>query len=122
MTETWTEMEKHFVKPDLKRIDLADVKPDELVILRWPADTETDGGIVLPDQAQEEQQCLGWVVYVGSKAREIMPFGIGDTVVFGEYSGVDFTKKIGKRLRHIMATDIILRYPAPKETDDGKAM
>jgi chaperonin GroES len=58
------------------------VKPDE-------AEQTTKGGIIIPDTAKEKPQ-RGKVVAVGNgKKDEPMTVKVGDTVLYGKYSGTE---------------------------------
>jgi len=66
---------------------------DRIVVVSDEAVTQTPGGILLPDQAQERPK-RGMVVAVGSgswnrdgTARLPMDVGMGMTVLFGSYAG-----------------------------------
>ena len=67
---------------------------DRVVVRRIDADQKTQGGIIIPDTAQEKPQ-QGEVVSVGSGARnergELIPMELkaGDRVLFGKWSGTE---------------------------------
>ena len=67
---------------------------DRVVVRRIDADQKTQGGIIIPDTAQEKPQ-QGEVVSVGSGARnergELVPMELkaGDRVLFGKWSGTE---------------------------------
>jgi len=67
---------------------------DRVVVRRIDADHKTQGGIIIPDTAQEKPQ-QGEVVSVGSGARneqgELIPLELkaGDRVLFGKWSGTE---------------------------------
>jgi chaperonin GroES len=67
---------------------------DRIVVKRVESDTTTKGGIIIPDSAKEKP-VEGTVVAVGNgkslkdgSIRE-MSVKVGDTVLFGKYSGTD---------------------------------
>jgi len=65
------------------------IKPlaDRVVIEPAAAETKTKSGIIIPDTAQEKPQ-KGNVVAVGNgKKDEPMTVKIGDTILYGKYSG-----------------------------------
>ncbi|WP_298416673.1 co-chaperone GroES [Kordia sp.] len=65
------------------------IKPlaDRVLIAPLPAATQTASGLYIPDSAQEKQQ-RGTVVAVGSgKKDEPMTVKVGDTVLYGKFSG-----------------------------------
>ena len=60
------------------------VKPDE-------AEAKTASGIIIPDSAKEKPR-QGKVVLVGAaKKDEEMEVKVGDTVLYGKYSGQELT-------------------------------
>mgnify|MGYP006433367195 CR=1 FL=1 len=72
------------------------LKPlNDRVLIKRKTETESKGGIILTESAQEKQQ-QGTVVAVGpgkynndGKLLQ-MQVSVGDTVFFAKYSGVDF--------------------------------
>ncbi len=67
------------------------IKPlaDRVVVEAAAAETMTAGGIIIPDTAQEKPQ-KGKVVAVGAgKPDEPMTVKVGDTVLYGKYSGTE---------------------------------
>ncbi|MCH7658479.1 MAG: co-chaperone GroES [Bacteroidetes bacterium] len=69
------------------------VKPlaDRVLIESEEAETKTASGIYIPDSAQEKPQ-QGKVVAVGSGTKDIeMELKVGDTVLYGKYSGSEIT-------------------------------
>jgi chaperonin GroES len=75
------------------KVDLVPLE-DRLVIRRLEAEEKTAGGIVLPDTAKEKPQ-RGEVLAVGpgklleNGKRAALEVKVGDTVLFGKYSGTD---------------------------------
>ena len=62
---------------------------DRVVVEAAPAETKTASGIIIPDNAQEKPQ-KGTVVAVGNgKPEEPMTVKVGDTVLYGKYSGTE---------------------------------
>lgn len=62
---------------------------DRVLIEPAPAEETTVSGIIIPDTAQEKPQ-RGIVVAVGpGKPDEPTTVKIGDTVLYGKYSGTD---------------------------------
>ena len=67
---------------------------DRIVVKRLEAETQTAGGIVLPDSAQEKPQS-GKVLAVGTGRildngkRSVMQVGEGDRVLFSSYAGTE---------------------------------
>ncbi|MBN2415365.1 co-chaperone GroES [bacterium] len=74
------------------------IKPlaDRVVIKPAPAEDKVQGGIIIPDTAKEKPQ-RGEIVAVGpGKASEsgdiiAMSVKVGDTVLYGKYSGTEVT-------------------------------
>ena len=67
------------------------IKPlaDRVLIEPAAAETTTASGIIIPDNAQEKPQ-RGTVVAVGpGKQDEPTTVKVGDTVLYGKYSGTD---------------------------------
>ena len=67
------------------------IKPlsDRVVVEPLPAETQTASGLYIPDSAQEKQQ-KGKVVAVGTgKKDEPLTVKVGDTVLFGKFSGTE---------------------------------
>lgn len=69
------------------------IKPlaDRVVIEPKEAETKTASGIYIPDTAKEKPQ-QGKVVAVGpGKKDEAMEVKVGDSVLYGKYSGTEIT-------------------------------
>ena len=69
------------------------IKPlaDRVLIEAAPAEEKTASGIYIPDTAKEKPQ-KGTVVAVGNgKKDEPMTVKVGDTVLYGKYSGTELT-------------------------------
>ncbi len=69
------------------------VKPlaDRVLVEAAPAEEKTAFGIIIPDTAKEKPQ-RGTVVAVGAgKKDEPMTVKVGDTVLYGKYSGTEIT-------------------------------
>ena len=69
------------------------VKPlaDRVLVEPAQAEEKTVGGIIIPDTAKEKPQ-KGTVVAVGpGKKDEPMTLKVGDTVLYGKYSGTEIT-------------------------------
>ncbi|MBP3440517.1 MAG: co-chaperone GroES [Tidjanibacter sp.] len=67
------------------------VKPlsDRVLILPNPAEEKTAGGLFIPDTAKEKP-LTGKVVAVGPGTSEVkMEVAVGDTVLYGKYSGTE---------------------------------
>lgn len=69
------------------------IKPlaDRVLVEPAPAEEKTAGGIIIPDTAKEKPQ-RGIVVAVGKgKPDEPMTVKVGDTVLYGKYSGTELS-------------------------------
>lgn len=64
---------------------------DRVLIKPAEAEETTKGGIIIPDTAKEKPQ-RGKVIAVGNgKKDEPMTVKVGDTVLYGKYSGTEIT-------------------------------
>ena len=64
---------------------------DRVVIKAAEAETKTKSGIIIPDSAKEKPQ-KGEVVAVGpGKVDEPTTVKVGDTVLYGKYSGTEIS-------------------------------
>ena len=71
---------------------------DRVIVEPAAAETTTASGIIIPDTAQEKPQ-KGTVVAVGpGKKDEPMTVNVGDTVMYGKYSGTEFKYEGGEYL------------------------
>lgn len=62
---------------------------DRVIIEAAPAEEKTASGIIIPDTAKEKPQ-QGTVVAAGSGLKdEPMTVKVGDTVLYGKYSGTE---------------------------------
>ncbi|MFN8284217.1 MAG: co-chaperone GroES [Chitinophagales bacterium] len=62
---------------------------DRVIVKAAEAETKTKSGIIIPDSAKEKPQ-KGEVVAVGKgKPDEPMTVKVGDTVLYGKYSGTE---------------------------------
>ncbi|PQJ16603.1 co-chaperone GroES [Aureicoccus marinus] len=67
------------------------IKPlaDRVLVEPMAAETKTASGIIIPDTAKEKPQ-KGKVVAVGPGTKdESMTVSVGDTVLYGKYSGTE---------------------------------
>ena len=63
---------------------------DRVIVEPAAAETTTASGIIIPDTAQEKPQ-KGTVAAVGpGKKDEPITVNVGDTVLYGKYSGTEF--------------------------------
>lgn len=83
------------------------VKPlsDRVLVEPAAAEEKTAGGIIIPDTAKEKPQ-KGKVVAVGNgKKDEPLTVQVGDTVLYGKYSGTEISID-GKELLIMRESDI----------------
>ena len=83
------------------------VKPlaDRVIVEPAAVEEKTAGGIIIPDTAKEKPQ-KGIVLAVGNgKPDEPMTVQIGDTVLYGKYSGTEFSIE-GKDLLIMRESDL----------------
>lgn len=69
------------------------IKPlaDRVLVEPAAAEQKTAGGIIIPDTAKEKPQ-KGTIVAVGpGKKDEPMTVNVGDTVLYGKYSGTEIS-------------------------------
>jgi len=94
------------------KVDLVPLE-DRLVIRRLEAEEKTAGGIVLPDTAKEKPQ-RGEVLAVGpgklleNGKRAPLEVKVGDTVLFGKYSGTDI-KVSGEECLILRESDLLAK-------------
>ena len=84
------------------------IKPlaDRVLVEPAPAEETTAGGIIIPDTAKEKPQ-RGKIVAVGNgKPDEPMTVKVGDTVLYGKYSGTEL-KYEGKDYMIMRESDIL---------------
>lgn len=83
------------------------VKPlaDRVLVEPHPAEEKTAGGIIIPDTAKEKPQ-RGKVVAVGTgKKDEPLTVKVGDSVLYGKYSGTELSIE-GKDFLMMRESDI----------------
>ena len=79
---------------------------DRVLVEPAAAETTTTSGIIIPDTAQEKPQ-KGTIVAIGSgKKDEPMTVKVGDTVLYGKYSGTELKLK-GKDFLIMREADIL---------------
>lgn len=84
------------------------IKPlsDRVLVEPAQAETKTASGIIIPDTAQEKPQ-KGTIVAVGKgKVDEPLTVKVGDTVLYGKYSGTEL-KLEGKDYMIMRESDIL---------------
>jgi chaperonin GroES len=78
---------KHIIMSKLNIQPLA----DRVIIESAPAEEKTASGIIIPDTAKEKPQ-QGTVVAAGNGSKdEPMTVKVGDTVLYGKYSGTEIS-------------------------------
>jgi chaperonin GroES len=86
---------------------------DRVVLRRLEAESKTAGGILLPDTAKEKPQ-RAEVVAVGpgkildDGKRATLDVKVGDTVLFGKYSGTE-VKVDGEELLIVRESDLLAK-------------
>jgi chaperonin GroES len=93
----WAELTQKFILPFLKNIYIMaknlSIKPlaDRVIVKPAAAEEKTAGGIIIPDTAKEKPQ-KGTVVAAGpGKKDEPVTVKVGDTVLYGKYSGTEIS-------------------------------
>ena len=84
------------------------IKPlaDRVLVEPSAAETTTASGIIIPDNAKEKPQ-KGTVVAIGTgKKDEPLTVKVGDTVLYGKYSGTEL-KLEGKDYLMMRESDIL---------------
>ena len=95
------------VKIDLQPLD------DRIIVKRLDAEEKTAGGIVLPDSAKEKPQ-KGEIIAAGpgklldNGKRAELEVSVGDTVLFGKYSGTE-VKVSGEEYLIMRESDILAK-------------
>jgi chaperonin GroES len=98
---------KDAAHPTLRPLD------DRIVVEQIEAEEKTTGGILLPDTAKQKPQ-QGKVIAVGpgklsdKGERLALNVKVGDTVLFGKYSGSD-VEVSGKELKILRESDILAK-------------
>ncbi|MBO4961726.1 MAG: co-chaperone GroES [Flavobacteriales bacterium] len=78
---------------------------DRVLIEPMEAETRTASGLIIPDSAKEKPQ-MGIVLAVGAgKKDEPMTVKVGDKVLYGKYSGSEFSLD-GKKYLIMRESDI----------------
>ena len=84
---------------------------DRVVVEQIEAEEKTAGGILLPDNAKQKPQ-QGKVIAIGpgkltdAGTRTALAVKVGDTVLFGKYSGSDVEVN-GRELKILRESDIL---------------
>lgn len=78
---------------------------DRVLVKADPAEEKSKGGIIIPDTAKEAPQ-KGTVIAVGKGTKdEPMTVKVGDSVLYGKYSGTEITIE-GEELLFMKESDI----------------
>lgn len=84
---------------------------DRVLVEPMEAETTTASGIIIPDNAKEKPQ-KGKVIAIGNgKKDEPLTVKVGDTVLYGKYSGTEL-KLEGKDYLIMRESDILAIIPA----------
>jgi chaperonin GroES len=84
---------------------------DRVLVEPMEAETTTASGIIIPDNAKEKPQ-KGKVIAIGNgKKDEPLTVKVGDTVLYGKYSGTEL-KLDGKDYLMMRESDILAIIPA----------
>ncbi|MGF1557313.1 co-chaperone GroES [Paucihalobacter sp.] len=89
------------------------IKPlaDRVLVEPMEAETTTASGIIIPDNAKEKPQ-KGKVIAIGTgKIDEPLTVKIGDSVLYGKYSGTEL-KLEGKDYLMMRESDILAIIPS----------
>ena len=94
----------------------ADVAPlgDRVLVRRVPADTMSEGGIFIPDNAKEKP-IFADVVGVGPDVRDVRP---GDRVIFAKYTGSEVTVEDAEDHLLMHEDDVIAVVEPPEASSD----
>jgi chaperonin GroES len=78
---------------------------DRVLVEAAAAEEKTAGGLIIPDTAKEKPQ-RGKIIAVGTgKKDEPLTVKVGDTVLYGKYSGTEITVE-GKEYLMMRESDI----------------
>ena len=111
-----------FTKVDVCDLDSAEMVPEEtagrLLVHKYPTETESEGGVVIPKDSQKPPPCLAWIVKVCEEAEK---FDVGDTIMAAEHAfqdaltPLDPNPETGKEsVFYINARDCVLLYKKGK--------
>ena len=84
---------------------------DRVLVRRTEGEEKTSGGLIIPDSAKEKP-AEGEVVAVGAGARDddgdriAMDVAVGDTILFGKWSGTEVTVE-GEEMLIMKESDIL---------------
>jgi len=82
---------------------------DRVLIKPAPAEQKTAGGIIIPDSAKEKP-LKGEVIAVGPGTKdEAMQLAVGDSVLYGKYSGTEIELD-GDKYLIMRQSDILAKF------------
>ncbi|HNZ80736.1 MAG: co-chaperone GroES [Bacteroidales bacterium] len=82
---------------------------DRVLIKPAPAEQKTAGGIIIPDSAKEKP-LKGEVIAVGPGTKdEAMQLAVGDSVLYGKYSGTEIELD-GEKYLIMRQSDILAKF------------
>jgi len=93
----------------IKQIMSVSAKPlhDRVIVKPAEKTDKTAGGIIIPDTAQEKPQRGEVVAVGGGKVDEPLTVKVGDTVLFGKYSGTEIELE-GEKYLLLKESDIFV--------------
>lgn len=82
---------------------------DRVLVKPAPAEQKTAGGIIIPDSAKEKP-LKGEVIAVGPGTKdEAMQLAVGDSVLYGKYSGTEIELD-GEKYLIMRQSDILAKF------------
>jgi len=82
---------------------------DRVLIKPAPAEQKTAGGIIIPDSAKEKP-LKGEIIAVGPGTKdEAMQLAVGDSVLYGKYSGTEIELD-GEKYLIMRQSDILAKF------------
>ena len=96
---------------------MANIRPlqDRIVVRPVESETQTAGGIFLPDTAKEKPQtgevvAVGPGKYVEAKGETVAPsVTAGDTVIYGKYAGTEIRVE-GEEFKILEVKDVLAKF------------
>ncbi|MDI9544605.1 MAG: co-chaperone GroES [Bacteroidales bacterium] len=82
---------------------------DRVLVKPAPAEQKTAGGIIIPDSAKEKP-LKGEIIAVGPGTKdETMQLAVGDSVLYGKYSGTEIELD-GEKYLIMRQSDILAKF------------
>ena len=82
---------------------------DRVLVKPAPAEQKTAGGIIIPDSAKENP-LKGEIIAVGPGTKdETMQLAVGDSVLYGKYSGTEIELD-GEKYLIMRQSDILAKF------------